>query len=157
MFKKLLAWFFLGSTTSSSTLHNEAEVGDDDVFTVSTCHPKSSFMVRLRKGFSFYASGLALSHHGVWTLGCVLFDGSISSPEFEASCWPPVTTWKACQSRWCQGLKVKKWSPLDFFCLRLRWCTCLPTLLSVLEKLPANSGTYSRKKGFKSQLYASKH
>lgn len=27
---------FLGSTTSSSTIHNEAELGDDDVFTVSS-------------------------------------------------------------------------------------------------------------------------
>lgn len=31
--------FFLGSTTSSSTIHNEAELGDDDVFTVSSFCP----------------------------------------------------------------------------------------------------------------------
>lgn len=30
---------FLGSTTSSSTIHNEAELGDDDVFTVSSHGP----------------------------------------------------------------------------------------------------------------------
>lgn len=30
---------FLGSTTSSSTIHNEAELGDDDVFTVSSLCP----------------------------------------------------------------------------------------------------------------------
>lgn len=73
MFKKLLVWFFLGSTTSSSTLHNEAEVGDDDVFTVSTCQPSSFSLCsglhgQVRRGFSFYASGLAFSHHRVWTL-----------------------------------------------------------------------------------------
>lgn len=35
---KALTTFFvgLGSTTSSSTIHNEAELGDDDVFTVSS-------------------------------------------------------------------------------------------------------------------------
>lgn len=42
--KSCLVWFFLGSTTSSSTLHNEAEVGDDDVFTVSTCHQGPSLL-----------------------------------------------------------------------------------------------------------------
>lgn len=95
--------FFLGSTTSSSTLHNEAEVGDDDVFTVST--PKSfSFGVRLRKSFSFYASGLAFSHHRVWTLGCVLFDGSISPTECEASCCHV----KSVSEQVMSGLEVKK-------------------------------------------------
>lgn len=67
-------FFFLGSTTSSSTLHNEAEVGDDDVFTVSTCHLRLfSFMLQFAwsswKGFSFYASGLASSHLHVWPVG----------------------------------------------------------------------------------------
>lgn len=36
---------FLGSTTSSSTIHNEAELGDDDVFTVSSLCPLLSGLV----------------------------------------------------------------------------------------------------------------
>lgn len=37
--------------------------------------------------------------------GCVLSGGSISSTESNALgfCWPPVATWKAWQSRFCQG------------------------------------------------------
>lgn len=57
MFMCLKSCCFLGSTTSSSTLHNEAEVGDDDVFTVSTCHSPCKNKVILHgqvgRGFSF--------------------------------------------------------------------------------------------------------
>lgn len=35
----------LGSTTSSSTIHNEAELGDDDVFTVSEFPLSFAFLV----------------------------------------------------------------------------------------------------------------
>lgn len=71
---------FLGSTTSSSTLHNEAEVGDDDVFTVSASPFRSfSFVlwfdtVRFErlKGFLlllFYYLGLASGFNYVCTVG----------------------------------------------------------------------------------------
>nr|XP_033793413.1 sprouty-related, EVH1 domain-containing protein 2 isoform X2 [Geotrypetes seraphini] len=59
-----------GSTTSSSTIHNEAEVGDDDVFTTATDSSSNSSQKR-EKPIRALASPLPCRHSRYCTVGKV--------------------------------------------------------------------------------------
>ncbi|XP_068925054.1 sprouty-related, EVH1 domain-containing protein 2 isoform X1 [Petaurus breviceps papuanus] len=57
-----------GSTTSSSTIHNEAELGDDDVFTTATDSSSNSSQKR-EPPTRTISSPMSCEHRSIYTLG----------------------------------------------------------------------------------------